>query len=76
MDHPPLTSRHVTSEHCSQLRHKGMFVYADLTPEAAEYTEEIAATAYWCECTQKSFGPDGHPVGARSCTTGRQCCEH
>jgi hypothetical protein len=76
MDHPPLTSRHITPQHCTHLRHKGMYVFAEPTPETEAYAEEIEATAFWCSCTQKAFGPDGQPVGARHCGTGRSCCEH
>ena len=68
MDHPPLTSRHVTPPHCAHLRHKGMYVFAEPTPETEAYAEEIEATAFWCACTQKAFGPDGQPVGASSAT--------
>ena len=74
MDHPPLTSRHLTPQHCSHLRHKGMYVFADDGPVAGD-TQEIDATAYWCACTQKAFGPDGEPVGAHCCTAERSCCE-
>jgi len=76
MDHPPLTSRHITPQHCTHLRHKGMYVFAEPTPETEAYGEEIEATAFWCSCTQKAFGPDGQPVGARHCGTDRSCCEH
>jgi hypothetical protein len=76
MDHPPLTSRHITLSHCTHLRHKGMYVFAELPPETTESVDEIEATAYWCSCTQKAFGPDGHPVGRRYCQAGRGCCEH
>jgi hypothetical protein len=75
MEHPPLISRHITPQHCSQLRHKGMYVYAELEPEATQYADGMEPTAYWCACTQKAFGPDGEPVGAKDCTAGRQCCE-
>lgn len=76
MEHPPLTSRLVGAQHCSQLRHKGMYVFADESPETADPTPGIESTAYWCACTQKAFGPDGEPVGAHCCTVGRACCEH
>jgi hypothetical protein len=72
-----LTSRHVTPSHCAKLRHKGMYAQADSHPEeAAFYRDTIEATAFWCACTQKSFGPDGLPVTAELCATGRGCCEH
>lgn len=76
MDHPPLTSRHLTARHCSQLRHKGMYVYTELQPESEQFADDMEATAFWCGCTQKAFGPDGRPVGAKYCTAGRECCEH
>ena len=75
MDHPPLTSRHVTPLHCSHLRHKGMYVSPDAGIEG-DYSEYLGATAYWCVCTQKAFGPDGEPVNARECTKERSCCDH
>jgi hypothetical protein len=74
MDHPPLTSRHVTTSTCSNLRHKGMYVYDEFSPENAE-AEDISATAYWCGCTQKPFGPDGEPVNKKDCAVGRSCCD-
>jgi hypothetical protein len=75
MDHPPLTSRYVTSSHCANLRHKGMFVLVGSTV-VQDYDDALGATSFWCECTQKAFGPDGHPVNARDCVHGRKCCEH
>ena len=68
----PYNSRHITVQHCCNLRHKGMYV-TDSTPGERE---EIEATAYWCLCTQKSFGPDGHAVAPADCRTSRGCCEH
>jgi hypothetical protein len=76
MTHPPLSSRHVTSAHCSHLRHKGMYVMSDDSAELMAEREEISATAFWCVCTQRPFGPDGLPVSARDCVQGRTCCEH
>jgi hypothetical protein len=72
-----LTSRHVTVAHCTKLRHKGMYAHADSHPEEmALYRDPIEATAFWCACTQKAFGPDGLPVTAELCAQGRECCEH
>lgn len=75
MDHPPLSSRQLNSTHCGNLRHKGMYVLPDGTIEA-DYSQELGASAYWCVCTQKAFGPDGEPVNARDCVVGRHCCDH
>ena len=75
MDHPPLSSRHVTVSHCTNLRHKGMYVLPEDTIEA-DYSEHLGASSYWCVCTQKAFGPDGAPVNARDCVVGRKCCDH
>jgi hypothetical protein len=75
MDHPPLSSRHLTSSHCANLRHKGMFVLVGSTVEQ-DIDNLLGASSFWCECTQKAFGPDGLPVNARDCLTGRKCCEH
>lgn len=52
-----------------------MYVFSDGAADA-EYADDIQATAFWCSCTQKPFGPDGHPVNARDCAAGRGCCEH
>ncbi len=71
----PLTSRFVTTATCTHLRHKGMYVFADEAPGMAP-ADAIEPTAFWCMCTQKAFGPDGHPVTARDCVNGRGCCEH
>lgn len=72
-----LNSRHVTASHCTRLRHKGMYCEADSHPEEmARYRDHIEATAFWCACTQKNFGPDGMPVTAELCGSGRGCCEH
>jgi hypothetical protein len=68
----PFASRHITLQHCSNLRHKGMYVSESFASER----EEIEPTAYWCLCTQKSFGPDGHPVRPSDCKSSRGCCEH
>lgn len=73
--HPHLTSRHVTPAHCAHLRHKGMYVAPDDEPAREAYRDWIEATAYWCVCTQKAFGPDGKPATAASCRAGRSCCE-
>jgi len=72
-----LHSRHVTTSHCANLRHKGMYCEADSHPEEmALYRDPIEATAFWCACTQKNFGPDGQPATAELCASGRGCCEH
>ena len=65
-------SRHVTPQHCLNLRHKGMYV----TDTFASERDAIEPTAFWCACTQKSFGPDGQPVRPADCTAERHCCEH
>jgi hypothetical protein len=70
-----LTSRHVTPAHCGNLRHKGMYVTGDPDPAAEAYRDSIEATAFWCGCTQKAFGPDGKPVTAELCRAGRTCCD-
>jgi hypothetical protein len=75
MDHPPLSSRHLTSSHCVNLRHKGMFVMVG-SPTPQDYDEMLGTSSFWCECTQKAFGPDGQPANARDCLDGRKCCEH
>lgn len=64
------------SKHCIHLRHKGMYVTAVPDPDESMFHDRFDATAYWCTCTQKAIGPDGHPAHADSCVEGRQCCEH
>jgi hypothetical protein len=77
MTHPPLVSRLVTHQNCSQLRHKGMYVFTEVeADDPLQARDGLESTAYWCACTQKPFGPDGQPVSARSCTAERGCCEH
>lgn len=76
MAEPTLTSRILTSSHCSRLRHKGMYVGQDPDPIASAGTDALGAPAYWCVKTQKSFGPDGGIVNADACRGGRDCCEH
>lgn len=73
MDHPTPASRLVTAVHCSHLRHKGMYVMAEVDPSDTS-ANSYDATAYWCARTQKSFGPDGHAVGREACQHGRSCC--
>jgi hypothetical protein len=54
-----------------------MYCEADSHPgEMALYRDPIEATAFWCACTQKNFGPDGVPVNPELCANGRGCCEH
>jgi len=70
------TSRHITPQHCSNLRHKGMYVLPDDSDGLLDsYRDPIEATAFWCACTQKAFGPDGRPATAELCRAGRRCCE-
>ena len=71
------TSRHITTSHCTKLRHKGMYCTADShsPEEMARYRDPIEATAFWCALTQKAFGPDGLPANADCCSHGRGCCE-
>jgi hypothetical protein len=52
-----------------------MYVAPDDEPAREGYRDWIEATAYWCVCTQKAFGPDGKPATAASCRAGRSCCE-
>jgi hypothetical protein len=66
----------VTSSHCTNLRHKGMYVMSVPDPDESKFYDSYDATAYWCTCTQKGIGPDGQPVHADRCRPGRECCEH
>ena len=77
MDHPSLTSPVVTTDHCGNLRHKGMYVMSVPDPDEFRFYPKYDATAYWCCCTQRGFGPDRQPVGPSQCAhdSGRSCCE-
>jgi hypothetical protein len=77
MEHPTVTSPTVTGHHCVHLRHKGMYVMAAPDPDEHAFYDRYDATAYWCACTQKGFGPDRAPVGPDRCAHGgvRSCCE-
>lgn len=77
MEHPAPTSRLVGNQHCSHLRHKGMYVMSTADPdEAAHCGGAYDATAFWCTATQKGLGPDGQPVHSDTCRRGssRSCC--
>lgn len=73
MTHPDLVSRHVTPAQCVHLRHKGMYVLSEVSDPG--YADQVEATAFWCVCTQKSFGPDGRPVSPDDCSGARECCD-
>ena len=77
MEHPSLSSPVVTERHCSHLRHKGMYVMTVEDPDELTFYDRYDATAYWCACTQRGFGPDRAPVGPDRCSHGgtRGCCE-
>lgn len=72
MDHPTPTSRVLHKGVCSHIRHKGMYVMSEHDPA---YFDPYAGTAYWCCCTQTSFGPDGDPVRPDTCDKERACCD-
>jgi len=76
MDHPTPASRLVNESHCANLRHKGMYVTAAPDPGEHVFYDAYDATVYWCTQTQKPLGPDGRPVHADRCRSGRGCCEH
>jgi len=76
MDHPTPKSRLVDGSHCTSLRHKGMYVMSEPDTDERLFYDKFDATAYWCTCTQKAWGPDGKPVTADTCRPGRGCCAH
>ena len=76
MDHPTPTSPLVTAANCANLRHKGMYVMAEPDPNESRFFDTYDATAYWCTCTRRPIGPDGHVVHPDTCKNGRSCCEH
>jgi hypothetical protein len=77
MEHPALRSSIVTVHHCEHLRHKGMYVMAAPDPAEHAFYDRYDATAYWCACTQRGFGPDRAPVAPDRCAHGggRPCCQ-
>jgi len=76
MDHPTPSSRLVGTQHCSHLRHKGMYVTSVPDTDEPGLYGGYDATAYWCTCTMKGLGPDGQPVRPDVCQigSGRGCC--
>jgi len=63
---------------CLNLRFKQMLYKSSTAPtehdrKMAELYGTWDATAYWCECTQGSRGPDDQPVGRKACAKGRTC---
>jgi hypothetical protein len=61
--------------HCLKLRTKGMYLNAVVDPDEATFYDAYDATAFWCVSTQTGFGPDGEPVRADLCHSGRGCCK-
>ena len=51
-----------------------MYVMAEPDPNESKYFDAYDATAYWCTKTLGPVGPDGRPVHAGECKTGRSCC--
>jgi hypothetical protein len=60
---------------CAHLRHKGMYVLSVADDDPSLQYGSYDATAYWCTCTQKPYGPDGKPAHAKTCTASRECCK-
>ena len=68
-----------TKRACLNLRCKQMF-YKDVTAPPTEHEQAVWAafgkwdtTAYWCQCTQDSRGPDAGPVNKEACSKTREC---
>ncbi len=74
MDHPIPTSHKVGLSHCSNLRHKMMYVMAEPDPNESTFFDAYDIGAYWCTSTQHAIGPDGRPVHPNDCKSGRGCC--
>jgi len=71
-----LTSPKITvGVHCLLLRTKSMYVNAVVDPDESKFYDSYEASAYWCVTTQSGFGPDGQPVRADVCQSGRGCCK-
>ena len=77
MDIPKPASPLVNEHHCSNLRHKGMYVMSVPDPDEFKFYDRYDATHYWCTCTQRALGPDGLSVHPTTCRHGgeRGCCE-
>lgn len=77
MDARKPSSPLITTGHCTNLRHKGMYVLSTPDPDEFAFYDRYDATAYWCACTQSGFGPDRHAVSNERCrhAAGRSCCE-
>jgi hypothetical protein len=71
-----LTSHKVTrGVHCSNVRHKGMYVLAIQDPSEDRFYDRYDSGAFWCAQTLTGFGPDGHPVRPDICQGDRPCCK-
>ena len=57
---------------CRFLRSKGMYVYTD--GSYGESHEDYDNTIYWCQKTQKDFGPDHAYVGRPDCCEASRGC--
>jgi hypothetical protein len=61
--------------HCLKLRTKSMYINPVSDPDEQTLYDPYDCSAYWCVSTQTGFGPDGEPVRADVCCSGRKCCE-
>jgi hypothetical protein len=59
---------------CRHLRHKGMLVFHDVNTLDAHDPNQ--GTIFWCQRSQKSFGPDNDLVDLEGCCDpSRRCFE-
>ena len=70
---PTSTDAQAQGERCRSLRCKGMYLNMGLS-EADRVTGD---GNFWCNKTQRIFGPDDQLVSDGNCRhTGRSCYEH
>ncbi len=57
---------------CKHLYCKSMLVYGEAFVTDPDF--EAGMTEYWCLCTSKSQGPDGHGVSLEDCSDTQRGC--
>jgi hypothetical protein len=52
-----------------------MYLHLVVDPDEPKFYDKYDNAVYWCVMTQSGFGPDGEPVRAEMCRSGRGCCQ-
>lgn len=55
---------------CSQLRWKGMYIWAEKDPTVGPTSDGF----FWCTHTQNCLGPDGNLAEPSKCDSGERKC--